>query len=46
MALQAVQIQVLFALEFVGAVGIADGDGQGIHAGLADEISTASSGWV
>ena len=36
--LEAVEIEVLFALEFVGAVGIADGDGERIHAGLAHKF--------
>jgi hypothetical protein len=35
---EAVQIQVLRAFEFVGAVGIADGHGQRIHARLPHEI--------
>ena len=37
--LEAFQVQVLFALEFVGAVGVADGDGQRIHAGFLDEFA-------
>lgn len=35
---EAIDIEVLFALEFVGAMAIADGDGEGIDAGLADEV--------
>lgn len=34
---EAFDIEVLFALEFVGTMAIADGDGEGIDAGLADE---------
>ena len=36
--LEALEIEVLFALELVGAVAVADGDGQGVHAGLLDEL--------
>jgi hypothetical protein len=35
---QPVQIQALLPFELVGAMGIADGHGQGVHAALADEL--------
>jgi hypothetical protein len=38
MSFEAFEIQMLFALEFVGAVGIADGHGQRIAAGFLDEF--------
>ena len=35
---QPVDVEVLFALELVGAMAVADGDGEGIDAGFADEL--------
>jgi hypothetical protein len=36
--LEPVEVQVLRALELVGAVGVADGYRQGINSGLFDEL--------
>ncbi len=36
--LEAFEVEVLFSFEFVGAVGVADSDGDGVDAGLADEL--------
>ena len=43
--LEPFEIEMLFALEFIGAMRIADGDGQRIHARCRTKC-TASSGCV